>query len=199
MFYSGYQKMSKVQKPRKTIRNIPSSESFKIDSFILSYSCCSLCSIGHLWNASFHFSFLILDGRYDSLDGGSACHKAATCTGHHKQNKRTQTSIPWVGFEPTIPVFELAKTVHTLDRSSTVVSLKLINSIDFIIGLHRILKPIYLKAQLVSWLVTVRTAEGSVFESWQGQDFSPIHVIQTGSGAHTASCSLDTGGAFPGG
>jgi hypothetical protein len=31
------------------------------------------------------------------------------------QNKRTQTSITQVGFEPTTPVFELAKTVHALN------------------------------------------------------------------------------------
>jgi hypothetical protein len=30
------------------------------------------------------------------------------------QNKRTQTSIPQVGFEPTIPVFERAKTARSL-------------------------------------------------------------------------------------
>jgi hypothetical protein len=35
-------------------------------------------SIGHLWNASFHLSFLILDSLYDSLDGGWARRKAAT-------------------------------------------------------------------------------------------------------------------------
>jgi hypothetical protein len=37
------------------------------------------------------------------------------------QNKRTQTSMPQVGFEPTIPVFERAKTVYALDRAATVV------------------------------------------------------------------------------
>jgi hypothetical protein len=31
-----------------------------IHSFIHSYSCCSLWNIGHPWNSSFHFSFLIL-------------------------------------------------------------------------------------------------------------------------------------------
>jgi hypothetical protein len=31
------------------------------------------------------------------------------------QNKRTQTSMPQVRFEPMIPVFEQAKTVHALD------------------------------------------------------------------------------------
>jgi hypothetical protein len=33
------------------------------------------------------------------------------------QNKHTQTSMPRVGFEPTIPAFERAKTVHALDRA----------------------------------------------------------------------------------
>jgi hypothetical protein len=42
-------------------------------------------------------------------------------TGQYKQNKRTQASMPQVGFEPTIPVFEWAKTFHYLDRTSTVI------------------------------------------------------------------------------
>jgi hypothetical protein len=37
------------------------------------------------------------------------------------QNKRIQTSMPWVGFEPIIPVFERAKTVHALDRAATMI------------------------------------------------------------------------------
>jgi hypothetical protein len=37
------------------------------------------------------------------------------------QNKRTQTSMPRVGFEPTIPTFERAKAVHALDRAATVI------------------------------------------------------------------------------
>jgi hypothetical protein len=36
------------------------------------------------------------------------------------QKKRRHTSMPWVGFEPMIPVFERAKTVHALDRATTV-------------------------------------------------------------------------------
>jgi hypothetical protein len=32
---------------------------------------------------------------------------------------RTQTSMPEVGFEPTIPVFERAKTVHALETLHT--------------------------------------------------------------------------------
>jgi hypothetical protein len=38
-----------------------------------------------------------------------------------KQNKRRQTSMPWVGFEPTISAFERAKTVHAIDRAATVI------------------------------------------------------------------------------
>jgi heme oxygenase len=37
------------------------------------------------------------------------------------QDKRTQTLMLQVGFEPTIPVFERAKTVHALDRAATVI------------------------------------------------------------------------------
>jgi hypothetical protein len=37
------------------------------------------------------------------------------------QNKRTQTSIHRVSIEPTIPVFERAKTVHALDCAATVI------------------------------------------------------------------------------
>jgi hypothetical protein len=38
------------------------------------------------------------------------------------QNKGTQTSMPQVGFEPTFRLFKRAKTVHALDRASTVIS-----------------------------------------------------------------------------
>jgi hypothetical protein len=37
------------------------------------------------------------------------------------QNKSTQTSMPQVGFETTISAFERSKTVHTLDRTATVI------------------------------------------------------------------------------
>jgi hypothetical protein len=38
------------------------------------------------------------------------------------QTQHSQTSMPWVGLEPTIPAFEQAKTVHAIDRASTVIS-----------------------------------------------------------------------------
>jgi hypothetical protein len=86
------------------------------------YSCCSLWSIRHPWNASFHFSFLIfrqpagLHGR--GISPSQCCYQTQT------QNKRGQTAIPRVGFETTTLVFERAKTVHALDRAATVIGLR---------------------------------------------------------------------------
>jgi hypothetical protein len=37
------------------------------------------------------------------------------------QNTSTQISVPCVGFEPTFPVFERAKTDHELDRAATAI------------------------------------------------------------------------------
>jgi hypothetical protein len=37
-----------------------------------------------------------------------------------------------------------------------------------------------------------------VFESRQGQEYSFLHVVQTGSGAHPASYPMGTDGSFPG-
>jgi hypothetical protein len=42
------------------------------------------------------------------------------------QNNRTQIFMHRDGFEPTIPVFEQAKTVHAIDRAATVISLAII-------------------------------------------------------------------------
>jgi hypothetical protein len=39
------------------------------------------------------------------------------------QNKGGQASMPRVGFEPTFPEFERAKTFCTIDRVSTVISI----------------------------------------------------------------------------
>jgi hypothetical protein len=64
---------------------------------------------------SLFFSFVII------LHRPSACRKAATYT----QNKCTQASIPWVWFETTIPAFERAKTVHSLDRAGIVIGVQI--------------------------------------------------------------------------
>jgi hypothetical protein len=47
------------------------------------------------------------------------------------QNKRTQTVISSVGFEPTIPALERARRVHALDRAGTVTGVIIGLQIDF--------------------------------------------------------------------
>jgi hypothetical protein len=76
-----------------------------------------LWSIKHPWNTLFHFSFLIL-GQSVGLPGRGDQSVARPLLAHRTtqtQNKRTQTSMPWVGLKPIIPAFERAKTVHALD------------------------------------------------------------------------------------
>jgi hypothetical protein len=79
-------------------------------------------SIADPWNPLFHFSFLLLRpsvgllGREISPSQGRNLHRTTKT-----QNKRRQTSMPWVGFEPTIPVFEREKTFHALNRTVTVI------------------------------------------------------------------------------
>jgi hypothetical protein len=41
--------------------------------------------------------------------------------------------------------------------------------------------------------------EGSEFECQEGQEFSLLHVVLTGSAAHRISYPKGTGGPFPGG
>jgi hypothetical protein len=46
------------------------------------------------------------------------------------QNKRIQTSMPWGGSEPTIPVFERVKTVHGLGSAVTVIGNLILTNIN---------------------------------------------------------------------
>jgi hypothetical protein len=52
-------------------------------------------------------------------------------------------------------------------------------------------------------VVSIVTGYGLVdqavkFEYWKGQEFSLLHIVQTGSGAHPASYPMGSGGSFPG-
>jgi hypothetical protein len=82
----------------------------------------STWSIGHPWNASFHFSFLLLRqsvgllGRVISPSQGRYLHRTI-----QTQNNCRQTSMSSAGFEPTIPVLERVKTVPVLDRKATAI------------------------------------------------------------------------------
>jgi hypothetical protein len=72
---------------------------------------------------------VVLLGRVISSSQGRCLN-----TGQHKRiiNAYThQTFMPRVGFEPTIPASDRAKTIHSLDRAATVTTLAIINSTPF--------------------------------------------------------------------
>jgi hypothetical protein len=74
--------------------------------------------------ADFSVSWSFTDGRTpwtgDQLVARPLPKQRTTQT---PKNEHThQTSMPWVEFEPTIPAFQQAKTVHVSDRSATVSS-----------------------------------------------------------------------------
>jgi hypothetical protein len=77
------------------------------------------CAALHPLDLGRFLSFLIYT-EYDPLDGDQPVTRPLRTHRITKtQNKRTQTSMSWVGFKPTIPVLQRAKTVHALDCSAT--------------------------------------------------------------------------------
>jgi hypothetical protein len=93
-----------------------SLEGFGIHSFINGFT------VSFLVPGRF-FSFIILYTVHRTLAQGiSSSQDRYIHKGQHKDNKRKQISMPRVGFEPMIPVFERARIVHTLDRAGNVLS-----------------------------------------------------------------------------
>jgi hypothetical protein len=75
-----------------------------------------------LWTlAAFQFLNLYTVGRTPWTSEKPVARPLPTHRTTQTQKKRTQISMPRVGFEPTIPTFERARTVHALDRSATVI------------------------------------------------------------------------------
>jgi hypothetical protein len=84
----------------------------------------SICgSTAVFWTLAAFFSFLIFytDSRIPSARDQPFARPLPVCRTAQTQNKHTQTSAPQVGFEPTILVFQPAKTVHALDGAATVI------------------------------------------------------------------------------
>jgi hypothetical protein len=73
------------------------------------------------WALFFQFLNLYTVGRTPWTGDHPLARPLPTHRTTQTQNKRTQTSMPRVGFESTTPVFERAKTVHALDRTATVI------------------------------------------------------------------------------
>jgi hypothetical protein len=80
------------------------------------------------------FSFLIYTQSVGLLGRGDepVARPLPTERTTQTQNKRTQTSMPRVAFEPTITVFQRAKTVHVSDRAATVIGRKLLRLLSSI-------------------------------------------------------------------
>jgi hypothetical protein len=89
--------------------------------FWLVYSCCS--HLEHRTSVKRFVSLQFLNAKHSV---GLLERVISPSQGRHltqTQNRRKQTSMPRVRFEPTIPAFERAKTVHALDRAATVIGL----------------------------------------------------------------------------
>jgi hypothetical protein len=95
----------------QTVQAKPLLTWFYLSIFI--HSCCSHLEHSASVKRFVSLQFVILSysvtllGRGISPTQGRYLHRATQI-----QNKRRQTSMPWVGFESTIPVFERTKTVH---------------------------------------------------------------------------------------
>jgi hypothetical protein len=82
----------------------------------LVYSCCS--DLEHRASVKRFVSLQFLNLRHLV---GLLGRVISPSQGHYlaqTQNKHKQTTMPRVGFELTIPAFELAKTFHALDRAA---------------------------------------------------------------------------------
>jgi hypothetical protein len=104
--------------PKRKLRLLPLNSLTPTGHCNTCFVCLWLCSPFVVLKLLFQF-INSLHSRYDSLAGMPARRTAATYT----QNERTQTSMPWVGFEPAIPTFRRAKRVHAVDRAATVIGI----------------------------------------------------------------------------
>jgi hypothetical protein len=95
-------------------------------------SCLGVCMLNVYYSARWYnmvlgsfFSFLILYRVGETPCTGDQ-PVARTLPAHRTpqtQNKRRQISMSRVGFEPTTPVFERAKTVHASDSAATAIDI----------------------------------------------------------------------------
>jgi hypothetical protein len=76
--------------------------------------------LGSVYSFLIHTESVGLLGRGISPSQGRYLHTVE----HKTYSKRTQTSLLRMRFEPTIPVFERAKTVHALDHAATIIGLQ---------------------------------------------------------------------------
>jgi hypothetical protein len=80
----------------------------------------ALDPFGRPWPLFSFLTFYIV-GRTPWMGDYPATRLLSAHTRQHEQNKCTQTTMSQVGFEPTIAVFEGAKTVHDLDLAASAI------------------------------------------------------------------------------
>jgi hypothetical protein len=80
------------------------------------YGSTALVELGRFFSSLIHTQSVRRLGRGITPSQGHYLH-----TGQHKQNKRAETSMPRVEFEPTTPVFERAKAVHASEGVATLI------------------------------------------------------------------------------
>jgi hypothetical protein len=90
-------------------------------SWWLVYSCCS--HLEHRASVKRFVSLQFFNLRYSVGHLGRVISQSRGRYLTQTQNKHIQTCMLRVGFEPTIPAFERAETVHDLDRAATVICL----------------------------------------------------------------------------
>jgi hypothetical protein len=123
------------------VQHIPvaiTTELSKLPIVILSHSLLLLpvWSTGHPWNALFQSVGPL--GRGISPSQVRHLHRTTQI-----QNKRRQTSMSWVRFEPTVPAFDRAKTVHALDLAAPVIGPIVITNDEIIYRWRRNLASTY--------------------------------------------------------
>jgi hypothetical protein len=81
----------------------------------------------------FHFLILYKVGRTPWTGDQPVLMPLPTHRTRETKKNRTQTSMPPLGFEPTTPVFERAKTVHALESTTTGSEVSLLRYINYYI------------------------------------------------------------------
>jgi hypothetical protein len=88
---------------------------FIISIYLSIYGSIALVNFGRFFSFLIYAQLVGLLGREMSLPQGRYLH-----TEQHKHRINAHTSMPRVRFEPKIPVFERAMTVHALGRAAPV-------------------------------------------------------------------------------
>jgi hypothetical protein len=100
-----------------TVQSTESQPILRKNIYLWFYSPCGPCPL-------FQFLNLYTVGRTPWMGDQPVARPLATHRTTQTQNKRIQTSIHRVEFDPTILVFGRAKTVHALDCAATVIGFR---------------------------------------------------------------------------